>query len=118
VIIKLGDDDDEDASVDTDLASREELAKACVTIHGWWFHCGKMIDIQDQELAGAQPSGRERRPRGCWRSPWLSGRWRWPAAARTSREAQSCDGACVGVRLIPDAFLSLYRFAYRRRCYI
>jgi hypothetical protein len=49
MIIKLNDDDDD--TVDTDTASREELAKACVTIHGWWIHCGKMIDIQDQELA-------------------------------------------------------------------
>jgi hypothetical protein len=48
MIIKLNDDDD---SVDTATASREELAKACVTIHGWWIHCGKMIDIQDKELA-------------------------------------------------------------------
>ena len=49
MIIKLNDEDDTD-SVDTDTTSREELAKACVTIHGWWIHCGKMIDIQDREL--------------------------------------------------------------------
>ena len=50
MIIKLNEDDDDDDSIDTDTASREELARACVTIHGWWIHCGKMIDIQDKEL--------------------------------------------------------------------
>jgi len=37
--------------VDTDTASREELAKACVVLHMWWTHVGKTLDGQDEALA-------------------------------------------------------------------
>ena len=37
-------------SIDTETASREELAKACVTLHRWWTHIGKLIDEQGKAL--------------------------------------------------------------------
>jgi hypothetical protein len=37
--------------VDTDTASREELAKACAVLHRWWTHVGKTLHGQDEALA-------------------------------------------------------------------
>ena len=52
MIIQMEDKFGQEApSLNTDTASREELAKACIAIHSWWTHCGKLIDAQDRMLA-------------------------------------------------------------------
>jgi hypothetical protein len=43
-------DQDGDKKLDTDTASREELAEACIAIHKWWTHLGKMLDRQEAAL--------------------------------------------------------------------
>ena len=51
MIIEVEDKFGHEFFVDTETATREQLAETCHTLHRWWTHCSKLIDTRDKVLA-------------------------------------------------------------------